>query len=219
MGARESRGGDPLVQIARTEEAGRHEAEAATARESETAEIVKAMLAESDREWQMPAADLDDADARSQATFWLRRLNDVRSVRVREIAELKATKVILDLKAVRRLDRRDREEADIMCALEILFGQMALREDAKSVDTLGGRVGLRLAGESMKITDETQLRLWLRGESLFDEIVEESTVFITDKALLKTVMRERLKETGEVGAPGVDYTPAEDKFYATPDGD
>lgn len=162
--------------------------------------------------------ELDDASARTHATLLLRDLAQVRALKQREADEEQELKNVTALKAANRRERREQQEDGIMDGLEVLFGQMTVIEGQKSVETLAGRVGTHLVGEAMKVTDAEPLAKWLEREGLGDLWKLGERPIEIDTKTLKIEMRRRLNDTGEVSAPGVDYTPAEDKFYATPDG-
>ena len=174
-------------------------------------------------------AELDDDQARAHAVLFLQELGDVRAVMARETNELRSTKTLLDGRAAVRREPREREEARLFEALKVLWGRIVAKKGQKSVKTLGGTIGDKMTGESMVVTDQDDLFKWLREKDLFSTYVTviPRTVFEINNKGLKTLLRRRqeeaarkLKDTGEVtdlAVPGLDYTPAEDKFYATPD--
>lgn len=172
-------------------------------------------------------AELDDDQARAHAVLFLQELGDVRAVMARERNELRSTKTLLDGRAAERKRPREREEARLFEALKVLWGRIIAKKGQKSVKTLGGILGEKLTGESIAVTDQPKLFTYLREHGIYKQFVTPKTTEVIDTASLKAELRmrhenalQRLKKTGEVvdlAVPGLEYTPAEDKFYATPD--
>ncbi len=113
-------------------------------------------------------------------------------------------------KELREAHTRRREWLD--CRYTALLEEFAKREtDGKkerSVKLLSGTVGFRRNPSSLNITDADALLVWAT-DNLPDAIKVVETVG-------KTPVKSYIEGTGEV-VPGVEYTPAADRFYVKTD--
>ena len=154
------------------------------------------------------AATMEEATARAAASTYLYALRNVE----REFGANDAEhKTLLEYYRTRHTERQialERRTAYLRSVLEGLFGFMKVTGKKKSLNLLGGRLGMRAQQQELTVEDDDVVIRWARDLGV-EALVRVKT------SLDRTGLRRHMKEQTDP-PPGVTLNERPDVFFATP---
>ena len=163
------------------------------------------------------ADTMEEADARAVASTYLFVLRNIK----RDIDANDAEFTVLqDFNRARQVQRQHGLIAQmeyLSGAIKALFGFMTVTGKKKSLNLIGGRVGMRAQTDELVVEDEEAVIAWARQHKIAGII---NTRFTVDRKGLRIYVaaQQQLDEDARTISPppGVKLEQRDDQFYATP---
>ena len=177
--------------------------------EEESTDAVRQDLLEDGVDLPELADTMEEATARAAASTYLYALRNVE----REFGANDAEhKTLLEYYRTRHTERQialERRTAYLRSVLEGLFGFMKVTGKKKSLNLLGGRLGMRSQQEELTVEDDAKVVAWVATDWRFASLVR------TKRSVDLAALRKHMKAQADP-PPGVTLDERPDVFFATP---
>ena len=163
------------------------------------------------------AETMEEADARATASTYLFAMRNLEREVDANAAEFTALLEFSKTRHVKRQTTLVTQVEYLRSVVRKLFGFMTVTGKKKSLNLLGGRVGLRGKQDELVVEDDEAVVRWAK-EKGFPELLRIKHT-IDRKALKNHVMlnqETKVEPRGDVLPPGVRLEARPDEFFATP---
>ncbi len=178
--------------------------------------IVRLELAENGHDLPELADTMEEADARVAASRFLGAMRGVQ----KEWGANEAEYMTLADFQRRRHDGRqgplERQLEWLHGAVKTLFGFMRPSGKKKSLNLIGGRVGMRAQTDELVVEDEDEVIAWVQANQVTTIKPIVRIKLVLDRTALRAYMEAHAKEPRLPTPPGTTLKARDDQFYATP---
>ena len=179
-----------------------------------TQTIVRAELAQDGFDLPELAETMEEADARATASTYLFALRNVKRDADANDAEFT---VLQDFNRVRHVARQEgliRQMDYLRGSIEKLFGFMTTTGKKKSLNLIGGWVGMRAQTDQLVVEDDEAVIQWARDRASTHKLINWKPS--VDRKQLRKFIDECAVDPELPPPPGVILKDRPDQFYATP---